>query len=170
MKKFKFLIIISVLFLSTFYSKAEIIKDIIISGNERITKDTILVLGKVNIEDDLDSNDLNIILKNLYETNFFKNIDIKLKNGNLLINVTENSIIQEVKFNGIKKKELQEFLYDNLNLKNKNSFVEYLAEKDLEIITNLLQQFGYYFVNVKSKIIENQNKTIDLVYDVDLGD
>ena len=41
-----------------------------------------------NIEDDLDSNDLNIILKNLYETNFFKNIDIKLKNGNLLINVT----------------------------------------------------------------------------------
>ena len=70
----------------------------------KITKDTILVLGKVNIEDDLDSNDLNIILKNLYETNFFKNIDIKLKNGNLLINVTENSIIQEVKFNGIKKR------------------------------------------------------------------
>ena len=108
MKKFKFLIIISFLFLSTFYSKAEIIKDIIISGNERITKDTILVLGKVNIEDDLDSNDLNIILKNLYETNFFKNIDIKIKNGNLLINVTENSIIQEVKFNV--KKRNQEFV------------------------------------------------------------
>ena len=100
-------------------SSAEIIKSIKINGNNRISDDTIQVLGGINKGDDVNSNQLNLILKNLYETNFFKNIKIDFNNGILLLDVEENPIIQEVKFNGIKANKLKEFLYDNLNLKNK---------------------------------------------------
>ena len=160
---------IIIIFFST-QSVADIIKEIEINGNDRISNETILVLGNISKGENLNSNQLNIILKDLYETNFFNDIKIEFNNGKIVINIIENPIIQEVKFIGIKANKLKDFLYDNLNLKNKYSFVEYLAEKDLENITNLLQQFGYYFVSVKSKIVENSNKTINLVYDVNLGE
>ena len=54
------------------YSYAEIIKDISVSGNKRISSETIKVLGDITIQKDFDKNELNNILKKLYETNFFK--------------------------------------------------------------------------------------------------
>ena len=170
MTKFKSHIILFILLIFFSNSKAEVINSVEINGNERIAKETILVLSNISTGDDLDEFKINEIVKNLYETNFFKNINIDLKNGVLTINVEENPIIQEIKFNGIKQEKLKEFIYDNLNLKNKNSFVEYFAKKDLEVVTNILQQVGYYFADVKSKIIENNNNTIDLVYDIELGE
>ena len=170
MNNIKNIFFVIIFFVFSTQSFADIIKEIEINGNKRISNETITVLGNINKGEDLNSNQLNIILKNLYETNFFKDIKIEFNNGKLVLNIEENPIIQEVKFNGIKASKLKDFLYDNLNLKNKYSFVEYLAEKDLEQITNLLQQFGYYFVSVKSKIVENTNKTINLVYDVNLGE
>ena len=131
---------IIIIFFST-QSVADIIKEIEINGNDRISDETILVLGNISKGENLNSNQLNIILKDLYETNFFNDIKIEFNNGKIVINIIENPIIQEVKFIGIKANKLKDFLYDNLNLKNKYSFVEYLAEKDLENITNLLQQF-----------------------------
>ena len=74
----KYQLIIFFILISTLtYSKSEIVKDIKISGNERVNVETIKIFGKVSIGDDLSQNDLNDILKLLYETNFFKNIDIK---------------------------------------------------------------------------------------------
>ena len=169
MTKLKFSFIVFLLLNFFTVSHAEIINSIKINGNERISKETIIVLGNISTGKDLNSNDLNNIIKNLYETNFFKNINIDIQNNVLEINIIENPVIQEVIFNGIKKKSHEEILYNSVNLKNKNSFVEFYAKRDLEIISNILQQSGYYFVNVESKIIENNNNTINLVYDITLG-
>ena len=50
---------------------AEKIEKIIVSGNERISTETIIIFGEINLNEDLNENDLNLILKNLYKTNFF---------------------------------------------------------------------------------------------------
>ena len=71
--------IILFLFISSVF--AEKVNKIVVSGNERISKETLLMFGKVNLNDDLNNNDLNIIIKNLYETNFFKDIKIDLNNN-----------------------------------------------------------------------------------------
>ena len=49
-------------------SKAEIVKQIII--NERVSNETIKIYGDVKTNQELKENDLNLILKNLYETEF----------------------------------------------------------------------------------------------------
>ena len=46
------------------YSYAEVIKDIQISGNKRISNETIIVLGETSISDNFESSDLNNTLKN----------------------------------------------------------------------------------------------------------
>ena len=55
------------------------IKKIEIDGNKRINNETIKMFSGVKIGKDLSKNDLNDALKNLYETNFFKDVNLKLK-------------------------------------------------------------------------------------------
>ena len=55
-------------------SSAEVIKSFKIEGNERISNDTIIMFTNVSVGTDINSNDLNIILKNIYDSNFFNYI------------------------------------------------------------------------------------------------
>ena len=75
---FKFLSIILFLFLFSAKGNSEIIKDIKVLNNERITKETILVFSNVKLGKDYTNNDLNLIIKDLYQTNFFSNISLEI--------------------------------------------------------------------------------------------
>ena len=68
-------------FLST-HGYSEIIKKIEISGNERISEETIKLFISTDINDEINDTKLNNILKELYETNFFKDISVKFYNQN----------------------------------------------------------------------------------------
>ena len=57
-------------------SYSEVIKDIKIKGNDRISKETILMFSEVRINNNYDNNNLNEILKNLYNTNIYNNVSI----------------------------------------------------------------------------------------------
>ena len=66
---------LSLLFLISIFSQtaqSEIIKKIEINGNERIPNETILMFSDVEINDALTKEKLNLILYNLYESNFLK--------------------------------------------------------------------------------------------------
>ena len=54
----------------------------------------------VSLNDDLSENDLNIILKKLYNTNFFDLVSVKISNKGLFIKVKENPIIQNIDYRG----------------------------------------------------------------------
>ena len=49
----------------------EIVKDIKIFGNERISSETIKTFSSININDDIDDTIINESLKSLYNSNFF---------------------------------------------------------------------------------------------------
>ena len=82
-------------------SFASIIKDIKINGNKRISKESIVVFGQIELDRDYDQGELNEILKKIYETNFFKKINFDIKNSILTISVIENPIIENLEINGI---------------------------------------------------------------------
>jgi len=150
-------------------AQAQIINEIIIKGNNRISAQTIKVFSGLKEGSNINQADLNDILKELYKTNFFKDVTLEIKNNNLIINVIENQIIQEVLINGIKKENFKNEIYKSLALKNKNSYVEYIAKNDLQIIKNSLRVAGFYLSEVKTSIKKNDNNTIDLIYNINLG-
>jgi outer membrane protein insertion porin family len=166
----KKIIIISILsFLIIPNLKAEIIDKIIVNGSERVADETVLMFSGVNIKDNLQLQDLNDIIKNLYKTNFFSDISISFNNGELVINVIENPIIQTVDINGVKHKGILKVLSEQIILKEKTSYNESFVKIDEKKISNILRTSGYYFSEVKSKIKKNDNNTIDLIYEIDLG-
>ena len=150
-------------------ASAEKIDKVNVSGNERISKDTIIIFGEIDLNDDFDDNLINNILKNLYNTNFFQDIKISITNKTLNINVVENPIIQRVELLGIKAKKMKDPIFEQIRLKKNNSYNEYLVKKDKELILNILKTSGFYFAEVKLEKIENPNNTVALIYNIDLG-
>ncbi len=161
-----------ILFISLILNaNAEKIKDIEVNGNKRISKETILVLGKVDRDEDFDEFKINDILKSLYSSNFFKDINISIENKILKIDLIENPIVEDISFTGVKNKTVIETLEENISLKNRMSFTDEILNKDINLINNILKSGGYYFAKIKPSVIKNNElNSIKLQIDIDLGE
>ena len=164
--------IISFLFSLLIFShtNAENLNKINISGNKRVSDKTIIMFSGVVIGQDISEDNINEITKNIYETNFFKNISIDFKNQVLLINVVENPIVQTIEITGVKSKKYIEPLKALLTVKEKSSYLNTFVNNDLNKIRNYLKRSGYYFAVADVDIISNANNTVDLIYNVELGE
>ncbi len=167
----KFLIqylILNILLLTS--SLSEIIKDINIEGNKRISYETVLVLGDIKIGADYNSDNLNEIIKKLYDTEFFEDISINLDNNTLTVNLIENPIIEDITIEGIKSKRTTKSLLEAIGLKKRKSFIEDSLKKDINLIKNILKTNGFYFVEVKPSISKNEElNSVRLVIDINEG-
>ena len=118
-KKNIFFIIFSIyFFFIPVLAFSQTLNKIEIKGNERIPDETILMFSNVEVGEIIDDNKLNLILKNLYESNFFKNVFVKINDGLLEIELIEYPIIEKISFNGIKAKKIVELITKNLELKS----------------------------------------------------
>ncbi len=170
-KLFKTLIYFTVIsFLLLTISRSEIVKKITISGNDRISNETIQMFSEVSINDDLKKFEVNSVLKKLYNTNYFENVSVNLINNVLEINVKENPIIQNVNYEGIKANKIKDEISKNLNLKSRSSFSKNLLEKDNDIIKDILKNFGYYFPKIDVYIEQLSDNKINLKYNIDIGE
>ena len=168
----KIIIFISVLVFFNFFNqlKADIINNIIVNNNERISLGTIKTYGKIEIGKDYSEDDLNQVLKNLYETKFFKNISLKIDNQVLIIDLIENKLVQTIIIEGIKSSTIKNTILESLIIKEKAPFNESDISKDLSNIKRSLTSEGYYLSNIDSNIIENNNNTVNIVFNIDIGD
>ena len=152
-------------------SFAEIITGVKIDGNKRISKQSIMVFGNVKIGENYNQDDLNTILKNIYDTKFFKKINLDIKDSILSITVNENPIIEIVEINGIKDSKLTDFLLENISLRNRKSYIESSFKSDLNLIKSIIKSSGYYFAKIETKYLLNEiQNSVKLIYDIDLGE
>ena len=161
---------ISILILLTPTVLAESFLNYNVTGNQRVSSQTIINFSKLKPTVDLSKVDLNTALKNIYETNFFEEVDLNISNNILNINVKEYPIIQDIEFKGIKSKTTVALLTDQVTLKSKSSFNKFTLVNDVNKITNILRRSGYYFSKVSVQENTNSNNTVNLIYDVTLGE
>ncbi len=161
------LIIFTILFFSSL--KANEIKDISISGNERISKETILVYGNITLDDKINESKINEILNNLYKTNFFEDIKIRLEGNILNIKVKEYSTINQLIFMGEASSKMREELKKIISLKEKNSFIKNNLNKDISLIKDFYSSLGYNFAEVEAKFNSIDNTSVDLIFNIDKG-
>ena len=163
------ILIIFFFFLNSVY--AEKIKKFEISGNKRISDETIIIFSEIDLNEEITKSKLDLVIKNLYQTNFFKNIDLKFDNQILYLNVEENPIIENLQIEGIKKQSLVEFLRGKMQLSEMKSFDQQLLSSDLDLINNVLKTNGYYFTKISSsKSLNEELNTIDLKINIELGE
>ena len=151
--------------------KAEKLNKIVISGNERISDETLIVYGEIEKNKDYTQEEINNIIKNLYDTKFFSKISINFSNGILNISVEENPIINSITLQGEPTKKFTKALLNFMTLKEKSSFIKNDVKKDIEIIKEFYNQLGYYSSKVEARTVEvkDGNNLLDLIFVIDKG-
>ncbi len=166
----KYILLFILIFKFTFSNVvADVINDIDVKNNNRITKESIITFSGIEFGNDYSQEQLNQVLSDLYNTNFFSDIKFKIEGNILVVEVVERKIIQSIILNGIKAEKTKKSILKNLNLREKSPYVEFLAKQDISKIEASLNSAGYYFNEVEVRIKTNKNQTIDLVYDIELG-
>jgi len=163
---FKSLIILLIFLCNAF---SESVNKITIVGNDRISDETIKLFISVDIKDEINETKLNKILKDLYETEFFKNIKIKFDNQILTINVKENPIIEDIKYSGIKSNRILEILKQESLIKKRSSYNENKIKKEELKVKNVLKNLGYYNSTLSILVDQSKNNLVSVTYDIDLG-
>ena len=166
----KLLNIFTILFLLTGYVNAETFLDFNITGNDRVSRQTIINFSKLQKNVDLTKENLNDAVKVLYDTNFFEDVSVSIENKILNINVKEYPIILNIEFNGVKAKKFVKLLKEQSLLKEKSPFNKFILQKDLVKISNILRKLGYYFSKVDVQKTTNPNNTINLIYEITMGE
>ena len=150
---------------------AETVSKIEINGNKRISPETIKVYGQIKpINSDFTDGDINKILTNLYETNFFKNINITIENNILKIDVEEYPIINQIVITGEQNSNIKKQIKDVISLKEKNSFIRNNLNNDINLIKNLYSSIGYKFAKINSKIREIDQNNFDIAFEISKGE
>ena len=151
-------------------SLSDKIDNIKILGNERISKETILMFSDISLNDKIDDKKINQILKNLYESNFFDDISVEYDQNTLSIIVKELPIIQNIFLDGIKASKFKEEIKKNFKLKSRSSFNEFFLGEEVKIIKSTLKNYGYYFADVSTYVEALGNNMVNITYKIDLGE
>ena len=164
--------ILTLLFFLLYFSavKAEVVENIIIEGNKRISDETIKIYGEVELNKNFTESDLNKVLSNLNSTNFFQNIEINLNNKILKIVVEEYPFVNQLIILGEPKKAYVEEIKKLIQIKSKRPFIKANLAKDIEIIKKLYSSLGYNFAQVDAKIKEIDKDNLDLLIEIERGE
>ena len=154
----------------TSVSKAEIVKDIEINGNFRVSDETVKIYGKIRLNQDYSEIELNKVLKNLYSTDFFENVTLDLQNNILKINLKEYPIVNQLVIVGEDKKSFRDQISKLMKLKEKRSFIKNYLSSDIDIIKNFYSSLGYNFSDVTAETKKIDENNLDLLIRISRGE
>ena len=143
-----FLIITSLSLLLSVNSYAEIVNKVEAKGNKRVSIESIVVFGDIEIGANYEQKDISLLIKKLYETNFFSNISVSLKDGILTVSVSENPVVNLIRFEGESSKKSEDQLRELLAMAEKSSYIKSYVKSDINLIKEFYRQQGFYFVKI----------------------
>ena len=163
----KIYLILNLLFLISFsHLKAEIFNEIKIIGNQRLSVETVLMFSGLKSGIDLSDEDLNNAFKNLYKTDYFKDIEFVKTNMTLEIKISENPIIQSILINGIKNKSMIKNLGEITKKSEKYPFLIFKIEDQKNQLLNIVRSNGFYFAELETAIVDNKNNWKQMPYNI----
>ncbi len=167
MNKLIYLIVTILFFSSNLF--AEKVSSVKISGNQRVSDETIKIYGEIEINKNYEESDINKVLNNLYSTDFFEDIKIRLEDNVLYLNLKEYPVISQLIFLGEDSKKIRDQIKKVISSKEKRSFIKSKLSKDIELIRKLYSSIGYNNSKIETKIKRIDENNLDLIIELDKG-
>jgi len=145
---------------------ADVVSKIDISGNDRISENTIIDIIDFKKNSNYSNSDLNNFLKKLFETNFFSNAKLKLEGDILKLIVIENPLIEFFIIQGVINKTREDLIYEKVLLGQNKIFSQSLLNQDIEIIKKIFNDAGYFNTSVFPEISKLPNGNVNVVLSV----
>ena len=149
---------------------AEIIEKIFINGNNRISDMTIQMFANVEIKDEISNKRLNLILKDLYDTNYFEDVSVSFENKILTIFVKENPIVQKINYKGVKSKTLLESIIADKLIREKSSYNLIILQDEKNRLNKIVKDMGYFNTEIQISVEKLDESLVNINFNINLGD
>jgi len=172
MKKIQVFLFLIILLPITTLADSEIANYIKIDGNSRVSDTEIIEYSGYVTGKTYTSKEIAESIKNLFSTNLFKDIQIKLEGETLFINVIERAIISKIIIEGNELVETDQIL-DSLKavgISQSKPYSKNLIDKVKQELVRLYYDNGRYSSLVKIDELELDNNLMELSLTIEEGD
>ena len=150
-------------------SSGDPIQEIRIEGNQRIEPETVRSYMQINPGDPFDAKKIDQALKNLFATGLFADVNFRRDGGALVVQVTENPIINKLAFEGNKRID-DDALQQEVQLRPRVVYTQARVQADVKRILDLYRRSGRFAATVEPKIIKLDQNRVNLVFEINEGD
>ena len=163
-KIFNFTFLIFFLFLNNIYTK-----ELSFIGLNKLTVQDLQTLTSVNItSDDIDENDINLILNDLYSSSLIYDLNLDIKEDVYLIEIFESKKINNIYINNntfIKDENILQIISSKTDdLLNKNKLL-----KDQNIIRDLYEYSGFINTNITTTTEMYSDDRLNIIFNINEG-
>nr|WP_292053181.1 MULTISPECIES: outer membrane protein assembly factor BamA [unclassified Brevundimonas] len=142
---------------------------ILVRGNQRIDQTTVLSYLPIQPGDMVDPVAFDVAVRTLYRTNLFANVQMGLQpNGDLVIEVVENPIINQVTFEG-NKALTEKKLRDEVSINPRGIYTRARVQEDVGKIVELYRLAGRISATVTPRLVQLEQNRVDVVFEIDEG-
>lgn len=158
------------LFLIAFVGSANatVISRIDVNGNQRMDAESVRILAKVKTGDNINSEHINNIAKDLQASGYFEKVDVKLNSGVLKIDVIESPVVNMVTVEGNDEIDTDD-LKKEIKTKERASYDKSVIGGDVQRLLTLYQRKGFFGTKINPKKIDLDNNRVNLVFEIKEG-
>ena len=160
--------ILSISFFLTTTVFSAVVEKFIIDGNKRISDETVIMFSNVSLKDEISNKKINLILKDLYKTNYFENVNVSFEDKTLLIKVKEHPIIQKINYKGVKSKTLLEAITLNKLIKDKSPYNLFVLNNEKDRINKTIKELGYFNSKIETYVETLNDNLVIVNFNIDL--
>lgn len=145
------------------------ISRILVRGNQRIDQTTVLSYLPIQPGDMVDQSVLAVAVNTLTRTQLFADVQLGVQpNGDLVVDVVENPIINQVVFEGNSALG-EDKLLEEVTLKPRGIYTRARVQEDVGKIVELYRLSGRISATVTPKLVQLEQNRVDVVFEIDEG-
>jgi len=144
------------------------IRAINVVGAVRLEAQTILSYIRLRVGQEYTSANADAALKDLGATELFSNFSIRNDGGNVVINVTENPVINRIVLEGNKRIK-NDKIVPEIKLSPRQIFTRSKVRADVARIIELYKRQGRFAATVEPKMVQLAQNRVDIVFEISEG-
>lgn len=144
------------------------VRSLAIAGAERLEAETVRSYVGLAVGDSYDRSRLDRALKDLYATELFADVTIRDRQGEIIVEVQENPVVNRIVLEGNKRTK-EDKLKPEIKLAPRQIFTRSKARADVARIIELYRRQGRFAASVQPKIVQLDQNRVDVVFEIDEG-
>tara|TARA_R110002110_G_scaffold16907_16_gene72546 strand:- start:2457 stop:5108 length:2652 start_codon:yes stop_codon:yes gene_type:complete len=144
------------------------IRTIVVQGAQRLEPTTVLSYMKLRVGQTYTQEAADQALKDLFETELFKDVSIRNNQGEVIIEVIENPVINRILLEGNKRIK-EDKIYPEIRLAPRQIFTRSKVRADVARIIELYKRKGRFAASVEPKMVQLDQNRVDIVFEINEG-
>jgi len=145
-----------------------VINRILVRGAQRIDQTTILSYLPIQPGDTVDAAVLDVAVRTLTRTQLFADVQLGVQNGDLIVEIVENPIINQVTFEGNSAIATTK-LTEEVTIRPRGIYTRARVQEDVGKIVELYRLSGRISATVTPKLVQLDQNRVDVVFEINEG-